>query len=149
MPKIKTFLAVLVGLRAGWACFVWLSGVAVHFDWHTPLSGDSYFAGAVLAASPAIFLLWTSYVAGYVLSAILVWRSMRLAVWVYGASMLVDLGLWVSAGLFANYDLALDGRASVVDMIFNIVDVAIFLGLMVVVMAEARRTQNAPYLRGK
>lgn len=126
---LRKVLAGVMIARAGYAAMLFLVVVLFRFDLANPANIDGNFARLLHGLTPTLIVIWALYVSGFMLAGIFTARSSHLALWVFGAAMVLDMSLWIFVSIQPNYESSWAGSAAAVDMFFNLLDISILVYL--------------------
>ncbi len=121
--------------QLGRACYAsLLLGVAIahRIGWIEVQGSIGQFMSTL---APYLFGLWSLYVTGYIIAAALILLRRRLGYFIFLGALALDLALWVYSSFGTSYQASYAGNAALVDMIFNVIDLGIAMGLTILYRA--------------
>jgi len=134
MHRLYWVIAIIQTLRAVYA--LTLLGLALmHRAGLLEMSGA--ISQFVLGLPSHLLVIWIAYVTAYGVAAGLIWLRRAEAVYVFCGAFAIDLGLWVYSSLGHNYQASFAGYASLVDMVFNVIDFGLLTGLLLLLRSGA------------
>ena len=132
-----TILGSVLWFRALWALQLFLVLLAYRLGISGTEFVQGFLAGFIDGMRPVFFGFWFAYVAGY-LAAAMLYPSRPIAASVtYFLASLLDLLLWLSASMFVSYEFILEGWAAMLDVAFNLLDLALIAALLTAALSGA------------
>ncbi len=121
----------LIVLRGGWALLNHSAMVLHRFDIANPMGFSGYMSELILNAPLALMVPLFGFSLAYIAAGILTLRQVWWAGAIYCLGFLIDAGVWVSMTTVNEYGAIYGGQASLVDMVFNLFDLAMLTCLAV------------------
>jgi len=130
MALTRYMLAGTILLRGSYSMAIFLGSVIFLSGGPNLIGIDSYFEHILQSLGPVVCFFWGLYASGYFVAGLLAAWGRGLALPVYGAAMMIDFVLWIASSLETYYDLSFQGRAPKLDIVFNLIDIALFVSLI-------------------
>jgi hypothetical protein len=139
---IRAFHRILASsmlLRGAYAVVLFLIVSSFRLGWGDPFHLGGFAADVIRGITPLQTVVWAMYAASYLIAALLALSGSRLALWVYAIAMSLDFWIWVLAALNPDYAMIWSGHGALVDLAFNIYDMAVLLCLIYLVHRRVLR----------